>query len=145
MDTTAWVWLAGIIVFIVLEAVTYQIVSIWFALGAVGGLIAKAAGASFTVQMAIFIVISVICLLCLRPLSRKLLKNKKENTNVDSLLGKEVLVTKEVNNLLGTGEGKVSGMVWTIRSAGNEIIPEGETVICEKVEGVKLIVKRKEV
>lgn len=145
MDATVWVWLAGIIVFIVLEAVTYQIVSIWFALGAVGGLIAKAAGASFTVQMAIFITISVICLLCLRPLSRKLLKNKKENTNVDSLLGKEVLVTKEVNNLLGTGEGKVGGMVWTIRSADNEIIPEGETVICEKVEGVKLIVKRKEV
>lgn len=145
MDTMAWIWLAGIIVFIILEAVTYQIVSIWFALGAVGGLIAKAAGADFTVQMVIFIAISVICLLCLRPLSKKLLKNKKENTNVDSLLGREVLVTKEVNNLHGTGEGRVGGMVWTIRSADNAVIPEGETVICEKVEGVKLIVKRKEV
>lgn len=145
MDTTAWVWLAGIIVFIILEAVTYQIVSIWFALGAIGGLIADALGFGFPVQMAVFLIISAISFLCLRPLSKKMLRGKKENTNVDSLLGKEVLVTREVNNLLGTGEGKVGGMVWTIRSAGNEIIPEGETVICEKVEGVKLIVKRKEV
>ena len=145
MDAMAWIWLAGVVVFIILEAVTYQIVSIWFALGAVGALIAKAAGAPFAVQMAIFIAVSVICLIILRPLSRKLIKNKTENTNVDSLLGKEVLVTKEINNLRQTGEGKVGGMTWTLRSADNTAIPEGETVICERVEGVKLIVKRKDV
>ena len=143
MDNMVWIWLIGTIIFVVLEAVTYQIVSIWFALGAVGALIAKAAGATFAMQMAIFIGVSVLCLVCLRPVSRKLIKNKTVNTNVDSLLGRQVLITKEVNNLQGTGEGKVGGMVWTVRSADDTVIGEGETAVCERVEGVKLIVKRK--
>lgn len=144
MDNTVMLWLAGVIAFTVLEAITYQLVSIWFVLGAFGGLIAKLLGASFPVQMGIFIGVSLIALLCLRPFSKKLIKNKKVHTNVDSLLGKEVLVTKEVNNLQATGEGTVNGMTWTLRSEDNEIIGEGETVICKKIEGVKLIVKRKE-
>lgn len=144
MDTLTWIWLAGIVVFVILEAVTYQIVSIWFALGAVCAVISQAAGADFKLQMIIFIAASGIFLLCLRPISRKLLKNKTEKTNVDSLIGKEVLVTKEVNNILASGEGKVSGAVWTIRSEDNSVIHEGETAIATAVEGVKLIVKRKE-
>ena len=144
MDSITWIWLAGLVVFVVLEAVTYQIVSIWFALGAVGALIAKAAGADFTVQIIVFIAVSGICLLCLRPISKKLIKNKTEATNVDSLIGADAIVTADINNLLGTGEGKINGMTWTMRSADGSEIGEGETVTVEKVEGVKLIVKRKD-
>ncbi|MDY3972974.1 MAG: NfeD family protein [Clostridia bacterium] len=143
MEPNVIIWLIGIIVFVVLEAVTYQIVSIWFALGAVGGLIASLTGASFTVQMIVFIAVSVIFLICLRPVSRKLLKSKQEKTNVDSMLGKEVLITKEVDNLSGSGQGKVNGVVWTVKSADNSQIPENDIAVVEKVEGVKLIVKRK--
>ena len=35
----AVIWILGIIAFIILEAVTYQLVSIWFAIGALGGMI----------------------------------------------------------------------------------------------------------
>ena len=143
MEPNVIIWLIGIIVFVVLEAVTYQIVSIWFALGAVGGLVASLAGANFTVQMIIFIALSVIFLICLRPVSRKLLKSKQEKTNVDSMLGKEVLITKEVDNLSGSGQGKVNGVVWTVKSADDSLIPENDIAVVEKVEGVKLIVKRK--
>ena len=144
MSMVTWIWLLGLVVFVVLEAVTYQIVSIWFALGAVGALIAKAAGADFTVQIIVFIAVSGICLLCLRPISKKLIKNKTEATNVDSLIGADAIVTADINNLLGTGEGKINGMTWTMRSADGSEIGEGETVTVEKVEGVKLIVKRKD-
>ena len=143
MEPNVIIWLIGIIVFVVLEAVTYQIVSIWFALGAVGGLIASLTGASFTVQMIVFIAVSVIFLICLRPVSRKLLKSKQEKTNVDSMLGKEVLITKEVDNLSGSGQGKVNGAVWTVKCADDSLIPENDIAVVEKVEGVKLIVKRK--
>ncbi|MGN0107775.1 MAG: NfeD family protein [Hominilimicola sp.] len=143
MEPNVIIWLIGIIVFIILEAATYQIVSIWFALGAVGGLVASLAGANFTVQMIIFIALSVIFLICLRPVSRRLLKFKHEKTNVDSILGKEVLITKEVDNLRGGGQGKVNGVVWTVKSADNVPIPENDIAVVEKVEGVKLIVKRK--
>ena len=144
MSMVTWIWLLGLVVFVVLEAVTYQIVSIWFALGAVGALIAKAAGADFTVQIIVFIAVSGICLLCLRPISKKLIKNKTEATNVDSLIGADAIVTADINNLLGTGEGKINGMTWTMRSADGSEIGECETVTVEKVEGVKLIVKRKD-
>ena len=144
MSMVTWIWLLGLVVFVVLEAVTYQIVSIWFALGAVGALIAKAVGADFTVQIIVFIAVSGICLLCLRPISKKLIKNKTEATNVDSLIGADAIVTADINNLLGTGEGKINGMTWTMRSADGSEIGEGETVTVEKVEGVKLIVKRKD-
>lgn len=144
MEPVMLVWLIGIIVFLILEGVTYQLVSIWFAVGAAGGLIASVMGARFNIQMTVFLAISIVLLICLRPVSKKLLRTKKEKTNVDSLIGKDVLITKEVNNLLGNGEGKINGMQWTVRNAdGDTVIPEGETVTVEKVEGVKLIVKRK--
>ena len=142
MDMTAWIWVLGVVAFVVLEGVSYQLISVWFAIGAVGGLIAKAAGADFTVQLVIFIAISAVCIICLRPLSRKLINGKETKTNADALIGREVLVTKEINNLRGEGEGRVGGMTWTLRSLGGEVIPEGETVICEKIEGVKLIVRK---
>ena len=144
MEPILIIWLLGIIVFVILEAATYQLVSIWFAVGAVGGLAAAALGAKFNVQMCVFLALSVILLLCLRPISKKLLKSKIERTNADSLIGKDVLITKEVNNLLGNGEGKINGMKWTVRTSGSSPIPEGETAVVEKIEGVKLIVKRKE-
>ena len=143
MDMTLIIWLAGIIAFVILEAVTYQLVSIWFAIGAVGGLIAEIMGARFNIQMTVFVVISVVLLLCLRPVSKRLIKNKREYTNVDSLIGEDVLITKEVNNREGTGEGKVNGMVWSVRSADDTVIPEGEITAVEYVKGVRLIVKRK--
>ncbi|MBD9026133.1 MAG: NfeD family protein, partial [Clostridiales bacterium] len=46
----AVIWILGIIAFIILEAVTYQLVSIWFAIGALGGMIAAFSGVNFYVQ-----------------------------------------------------------------------------------------------
>ncbi len=74
----------------------------------------------------------------------KLLKPKGARTNVDSVIGKEVLITAEVDNLCGRGEGKTGGAAWSVRSADGCNIPVGETVVVDRVEGVKLIVKRKD-
>ena len=43
----AVIWILGIIAFIILEAVTYQLVSIWFAIGALGGMIVAFSGVNF--------------------------------------------------------------------------------------------------
>ena len=143
MEPNVLIWLIGIIVFIILEAVTYQMVSIWFALGAVGGLIAALLKMQFSVQMTVFIVIAVISLLAFRPLSKRLIKTKDVRTNSDSLIGKEVLITEEVNNLQGNGKGKINGMMWSVRSADDSLIPENEVVTVEDIKGVRLIVKKK--
>lgn len=140
----AVIWILGIIAFIILEAVTYQLVSIWFAIGALGGMIAAFLGTNFYVQMAVFIVVSFICILCLRPLSMKFFKPRNVETNAQSLVGKEVLITSDVDNIRGLGEGKVDGKFWTVRSIDNSHVLKGETAVIEKIEGVKLIVKRKD-
>ena len=81
----------GVYIFfgIILEAVTYQLVSIWFAIGALGGMIAAFLGTNFYVQMAVFIVVSFICILCLRPLSMKFFKPRNVETNAQSLVVKK--------------------------------------------------------
>ena len=135
----AVIWILGIIAFIILETVTYQLVSIWFAIGALGGMIAAFSGVNFYVQMAVF-----ICILCLRPISMKFFKPRNVETNAQSLVGKEVLITSDVDNIRGLGEGKVDGKVWTVRSIDNSHVLKGETAVIEKIEGVKLIVKRKD-
>ena len=144
MEITATViWAIGIIAFVVLEAATYQMVSIWFAIGAVGGIIASALGASFKTQMLVFIAVSVVFLLALRPVSMKILKTRGAKTNIDGLIGTEVLITKDIDNLNGVGEGKINGMTWSVRSLDNAKIPANTIAVIEKVEGVKLIVTRK--
>lgn len=134
----------GIIAFIILETVTYQLVSIWFAIGALGGMIAAFSGVNFYVQMAVFIAVSFICILCLRPISMKFFKPRNVETNAQSLVGKEVLITSDVDNIRGLGEGKVDGKVWTVRSIDNSHVLKGETAVIEKIEGVKLMLKRKD-
>ena len=133
------VWLIMIVAFIVLEAVTYQMVSVWFIAGAIGGLIAKMSGAPLRLQMTIFIAVSIILLIAFRPFALKRLKTDCK-TNADAAIGRKIIITKEVNNMKGTGEAKLDGLIWSVRSEDDIIIPEGETAEIKKIEGVKLIV-----
>ena len=138
-----FLWIGAVIAFVIIEAATYQLVSVWFAVGSVGGMIAYMLGFGFGAQMAVFLILSVITLLCLRPLSMKLLKPKGLKTNADSLVGKEVLITKAVSNVGASGEGKINGMTWTVRSEDGSDIDKGAVAVVKKIEGVKLIVERK--
>ncbi len=138
------IWIAALILFVIVEAATYQLVTIWFAVGSLGALVCSICGAGVPTQITVFLILSIVSLMFLRPVSKRYLKHKTEKTNVDSLVGMEVLITGTVNNVLGTGAGKLCGMEWTVRSADGTEIKEGETAVVEKIEGVKLIVKRKE-
>lgn len=133
------VWLIAIVAFIVLEAVTYQMLSIWFVIGAIGGLIASLLNSEFWLQMTLFIVISVILLIAFRPLAVKKLKTNYK-TNADAVIGKKVTITKEVDNINGTGEGKLDGMAWTVRTESGKTLGVGDVAEVKRIEGVKLIV-----
>lgn len=136
-------WLVAIIAFCVIEALTYQIISIWFAFGAVGALIAALLGANLTVQIVIFLIVSAVCIFFTRPVLKKALENKLVKTNLDALIGAEALVIADIDNMSATGQVRVNGSVWTARSANNSIIKSGDTVVVQKIEGVKLIVEKK--
>ena len=126
----------------ILEPVTVQIVSIWFAGGAVCAMIAFALGANETVQVVVFIIASAVLLALTRPIVKKMTNGKKVLTNADSLIGKTAVVTKSTDELGLSGEAKVAGSMWTICSEDGTPIGENEKVIVERIEGVKLIVRR---
>lgn len=135
------IWAVAIVFFAVAEALTAQLVSVWFVVGSVGGLVAALCKAPVWLQVVVFIVISVAMLLATRPLVAKKVKPKVQSTNADMCIGKEAVVTQDIVNLEALGQVKVQGKEWSARSLSGEVIPAGTTVIVEKIEGVKLIVK----
>ena len=142
----AMYWLILIIVLVVLEIITLGLTTIWFAGGALAGFVLAMLNVSPVIQWAAFCVVSLILLFSTRPWALRYFNSqKKEKTNVDSLLGKTAVVTSEIRNLDGEGEAVVNGLAWTARSEeDSETIPEGAHVVITAVIGVKLIVKRKE-
>lgn len=137
-------WLALLIVFAVLEASTVSLVSIWFMGGALTALIAALCGAEIWLQIILFFVVSIALLLCLRPLSKKLLKKRKVATNADSNIGKTAVVTETIDNLRGTGAVKISGVEWSARSVDDSVLEKDAVVRILRIEGVKVCVERAE-
>ncbi|MCH5320517.1 MAG: NfeD family protein [Eubacterium sp.] len=136
-------WAAAIVLFGVAEAVTAQLVSIWFVAGAIAALISAVFGAPILIQIIVFIAVTILALVITRPLVKKYIHPKKEYTNADKVIGQIGIVTEDINNIQATGQVKVDGKAWTARSIDNSIIPEGSEIIIDRIEGVKLIVKIK--
>lgn len=143
-ETTMYIfWAAAIILFGIAEAVTAQLVSIWFLIGAIAALIAAFCGANLIIQIIVFIAVSILALVITRPLVKKYINPKKEHTNADRVIGQVGIVAEDIDNIRATGQVKADGKIWTARATDNSIIPSGCEVIIEKIDGVKLIVKNK--
>ncbi len=134
------IWLVLMIAFLMVEAQSVTMVSLWFGAGALAALIATLFGAEFWLQAVIFFVVSIALLACLRPLVRKYFTPKITKTNVDSVIGSEGLVTADINNVTAQGQVKLGAMEWTARSTSGEDIPAGTLVKVDKIEGVKAFV-----
>ena len=134
------VWLILLIAFVVVEALTVSLVSIWFAAGAVAALIVSGFTSSWLVQFAVFAVVSAVALAATRPLVKKYINSRTQPTNADMLIGQECLVTEDIDNLAGRGAVSVGGKVWTARAQTDAPIPAGTAAIVLRIEGVKLIV-----
>ncbi len=140
MTTPIIVWIAMLELFVVIEAATAQLVTIWFAVGTLASLIAALVHAPIAIQIVLFVVVSVVALFATRPLVRKITNTKEARLNADRCIGQTAVITETINNIDGTGMAKIDGKVWTARSADGSVIPEGTQVTVDKIEGVKLIV-----
>ena len=141
----AIVWLAVAIVLLVVEIITLGLTTIWFAGGALVACIAAALQADFLVQVILFLVVSVMLLFFTRPVAVRYMNKNRTKTNAESLMGKEAVVLQEINNLKASGQVQLNGIEWTARAENMEdVIEKGAIVYVKKIEGVKLIVTRKE-
>lgn len=137
----AIVWLGVMILFLVGEAVTVGLTSIWFAVGALGALITVRLGFGFWPQITVFIVLSGVTLALVRPLAKKLLRPNHAATNADRVIGAVGVVTQAINNLDGEGLVNLAGQVWSARSKNEQVIPAGQEVRVLHIQGVKVIVE----
>ncbi len=135
-----WIWIALIVIFVIVEIATVQLVTVWFAIGSVAGLIAYAFKLDIWLQLLIFAVVSAIALAATRPFVKKFTEGHKQPTNADRYIGEEAFVTERIENALAKGVVKIGGLEWTARSADNEIFEVGEKVTVEAIDGAKLIV-----
>lgn len=140
MDSMTVFWLALAVVMAVLEAVTVQLVSIWFVVGGLAACITSLLTDSLLIQVAVFIGATALALVITRPLVRRLKDKKAEPTNADRYVGKTAVVLSAIDNGRAEGMVKVDNQKWTARSADGRPIEAGASVTVTAIEGVKLIV-----
>ena len=133
-------WTILVIAFIILEAMTFGLTSIWFALGSIAALILALFGFGFVIQIIAFLITSIVLLYFTRPIAKKYLKIGAEKTNVDSLIGEVGLVVKKIEKYK-IGQVKVLGQIWSAKNIDNLEVEVDSQVEILKIEGVKVIVK----
>ena len=133
-------WIILAIAFVIIEFGTVALVSVWFVGGSLAAMAVALAEGPLWLQVLLFILVSLILLLLLRPFLRKYVYATKSPTNVDAVIGREALVTEDIDNLAGTGTIKLDGVIWTARSVDNSRIPAGTVVAIQSVQGVKAMV-----
>ena len=136
----AVIWLGLMVLFLLIEAGTVALVSLWFAAGALAAILVSLLGGKLVIQGVVFLVVSCVLLALARPVLRKYYTPRITRTNVDSLPGSLGLVTADIDNVVGAGEVRLGAMTWTARSTDGSPIPAGTQVRVDRIEGVKAFV-----
>ena len=139
------IWLSLFALSLIIEALTFELVSVFFSIGAIAALIMSfISGVPYYAELIVFVLLSVISLFALRPLMKKVLKKQKRLTNVDEFVVKEVKLTKAYEQF-GFGETTINGITWNVVNVNDkEPIEVCQEAIVVSISGNKLIVKIKE-
>lgn len=139
------IWLGVLFVCIVIEIATMGLTTIWFAGGALVAVLLSLIKMPFAVQFLAFLVVSILLLAFTRPVAVRYFNKDRIRTNTESLIGQQAIVISEIDNLKQTGRITIQGKEWTARTSADGVtVAEGEVVIIRSIDGVKLIVDKKE-
>lgn len=147
--TSLWqpviIWLLLLALFIIVEMVTMGLTTIWFAGGALVAVFLALFDVSISVQIIIFLIVSIGLLFAIRPLAVKYFNKERVRTNAESLIGRQAIVISEVDNLQGIGRVVVEGQEWMARTRNAEAkLPVGAVAVVVAISGVKLIIEERE-
>lgn len=137
-----YLWILVIIVSLVVEASTYSLVALWFIPASAVAIVLSIFKADVSLQVVVFFVIALLCIVFFRKYLEKALKKKSVPTNADALIGKVGIVTEDIDNINFKGQVKVRGQIWTAVSVSGDSIEKGSEVEILAIEGVKLICKK---
>ena len=135
-------WFLIFLILIIVEVLTINLSTVWFIIGSVFAFFSSFFTRNLNYQIIVFIVFTIISIILTKRFLTKVSNFKKINTNVDSIIGRTCLVTKDINNLLNQGEIVIDKNIWSALSKDdNVIIREGTKVkICD-IKAVKVIVE----
>ncbi len=134
-------WLLVIFAFLLIEGFSMNLVTIWFAFGALCAFISVYFTDNSVIQLIVFVLASTLSLIITRPLIKKYIKCNIVKTNSDMIIGKTGIALTDISELK-SGRVKVDGKNWMAIS--EDEIKEKEKVEVLKIEGAKIIVRKKE-
>lgn len=137
-----WIWLGVVVITMILEFISTDMIAIWFSVGGLVSLILAALSVPVWVQLVVFVVISAVLLLSFRKLALKFLLGKdKTKTNADALISQQIRLINEINEDK-YGTVKINGVIWNATTENNtQVIPANTLVEIIKISGNKVIVK----
>lgn len=136
-----WIWLIIFIVLIAIEAFTFSLTTIWFALGALVMILISLLKLPFSVQLLVWLILSSILLYFTRPYALSKLKVGRVKTNVDSLVGKSAIVVKTITKH-EKGEIKINGVIWGAQTENNDELKNGSECEIVEIQGATALVKK---
>ena len=137
-----WIWLGIFVLSFILEAITQDLVSIWFGLGALV-CVCISGFTEWWVQLIVFVAVSAFALLATRPLVKKILDRNERKTNSDDYVGQKVKTITDVTKFDG-GEVKLNGIVYTaiLMEDSDETIEKDIVVEVVAIKGNRLVIKK---
>ena len=138
-----YVWCVFALIMIALEVSFTGVMQIWFAIGAIAAdVVAWFFPNRLLLQVVVFLAVSCVLLI----IGSRKFKNQDDNNNRDhnrvySILGKNAVVTKEINTISGEGQISVGGDKWSAKTKGEDVIPENTKVKVVDIDGVKAVVE----
>lgn len=138
-----WIWVAVIVIAIIVELLTDQLVSIWFVPGAMIATVLDFFNAPTIVQILVFLIVSIAGVVIGKTLLAKYKPQKDTKTNVEAIIGERCVVTEKIDTFAGCGQAKVKGQIWSARGVDDsDVFEAGEILTIVAVEGVKIICKK---
>lgn len=135
-------WAALVVLFVIVEIATVQLVSIWLAAGSLVTMICTYIfDLTMVEQLLIFLISSTVFLIISWPLLKKARKKGHISTNAELDVGKKAVVIENVDLNAGTGRVTLNGVDWSAVSADGSVIPKESVVTVVEVQGAKLIVQ----
>jgi membrane protein implicated in regulation of membrane protease activity len=141
MNTNIFIWIIILVVSVLAEVFSMQLVSIWFAIASLVALITSMFLPPLG-QFAVFVVVSLLLLIITRPVLKKFKVKKSQPTNYDLDIGKIAIVIETIDESLQSGRVSLNGVDWNAKSIDGSVIEVDSKVVVEYVQGSKLLVRR---
>ncbi|MDR1714141.1 MAG: NfeD family protein [Coriobacteriales bacterium] len=135
-----WIWVVLAAALYIGEMLTVTFFMLPFAVGATVAAISAALAAPVWLQWLLFVLVSVLALVLLRPVARRVTKNQPERSGVDRLLGMTGHII-EGNAPSGEARARVDREIWNVTVEDDAQLAVGQHVKVIRVDGTHLVVR----